>query len=188
MYANMLTTYVTISKKSFPVKHTKSLRVYNKSNLSREIMRDFISQIASWPNPEQHYADEALFDITDGTFLPMAVTDGNELIAIAAYGIVNGNAYNEIPVVYNPHYTKFIYLSWIAGKGKGGGAIIIKELMQIAESINAPILLEAVNNSDAFYIRADFEKSPLRKGYYYWIPSRVENDFLDDSTLWTDID
>lgn len=164
------------------------MRVYNKNSINRDLMRTFIDQIGTWSLPHKDYADNALFAIMDDGLYPMAVLDKGQLISIAAYAIVNGNAVNEIPVAYNSYYNKFIYLSWLAGKGKGGGVIVVRELMQIAEALNVPILLEAVNNSDTFYRKVGFIESSLKSSYYYWLPSGIEDDFDNDGILWTDID
>jgi hypothetical protein len=185
----MIKTYsIQFGVKTFPVKYTKSLRVYNKASFDRNLLRGFIDQVGQWKMPERDFADNAIFAIMDDGLNPLAVTDGQKLISIAAYAIVNGNAVNEIPAAYNSYYNKFIYLSWLAGNGNGGGVIVVRELMQIAESMNVPILLEAVNNSDTFYRKVGFVESSLKSRHYYWLPSGIEDDFDNDGILWTDID
>lgn len=152
-----------------------------------DVLGSWKSTISTWDKSHDRFvmANEALNEIIEGSHDGIAVIESetNELRAIASYR-VSDVIESEIQLLTFAYYWKSkdrlsdllnrfhdkdgsIYLSHLAGTGKGGGEMIIKELLNITREKDKTLFLKAFRHNAEFYKKYGLRQLRPSQIFYY---------------------
>lgn len=189
----MDTFHYAVKLMGYSLKYIKSLQVMGDSKVRdrfdmAEIMQKIKGRVSpyneasGWTGNSLNILYNAADSSGDGGEY-MAATEDDELLALAFF---SETSFKPIPYFgADPKLwpvetgENVIYLHWLAGKGRGGGIAIVKELMKIAEAENKMLMLQSTNGARSFYEYAGFNVTPESEMYYYWLPSAIRSEYKD---------
>jgi hypothetical protein len=162
--------------------HTKTILRFKglyriSSQPGRDTFARWHNEVENWPENAQGYAYDAFEEIAEGyDFYAIQDSETDELVAVATYEILGElpESFEKIEWFNTPyyhaidHFDEFVYLSQLAGIGRGGGVEIVKDIMQIGQINNAPVLVWSSSYATKFYERAGF--TPIGNYRYVFFP------------------
>lgn len=154
---------------------TKAYHVLMENSVDDDLLEELAMQVyLDWRGVSQGYALDVIDEIRYRHLEPIIVLDDDNLVALAAFVEVKDQSpQNYIPDTFTPYYDSVFYVTYMAGNGKGGGGIILRELQQISEAEDSPLLVGAAAESPAFYDHMGFDQSDKDKHFWYWIPFSI---------------
>lgn len=169
-----------IKSLGFSKSYLKSIQVLSGRDAEDYIMNEVFNDIISRTG---QFENGGSWEKTPFSILKQAVTateveylvavNADELLAVAAFSIDNISLFEIAKLPFDVFPMKdFLHLRFIAGNGKGGGATLINELMEIAETKNKMLFLNSTPNARSFYKQTGFQQS-LDDLYFYWLPSSL---------------